>query len=253
MIVVSNGLGTNSTALLVGLKERGIRPDLILFADTGGERPHTYNHLKIMQQWLKRVGFPEITVVKKVDKNGDVLTLEDDCLNKNMLPSVAYGFKTCSQKYKIAPQDKFMNNYSPAKDFWKSGGVITKLIGFDADEPQRAEKDYSCNKYNCQHPLIEWNWGRDECKAAIERAGLPQAGKSSCFFCPNSKPSEIKELNAVYPELMYRCIKMERNAELTTIKGLGRGNFSWENLVKTDDMFPYPDAEMPCGCYDGDE
>jgi len=251
MIVVSNGLGTNSTALLVGLKERGINPDLILFADTGGEKPHTYNHLNIMQGWLKSVDFPQITVVKKVDKNGDILTLEDNCLQKNMLPSIAYGFKTCSQKYKIAPQDKFMNNYGPAKELWESGGKVTKLIGFDADEPQRAEKDYSCNKYNYKHPLIEWNWGRDECKAAIERAGLPQAGKSSCFFCPNSKPSEIKELNAVYPELMDRCIKMERNAELTTIKGLGRGNYSWENLVRTNDMFPYPEPEMPCGCYDG--
>jgi hypothetical protein len=253
MIVVSYGAGTNSTALLVGMKENNETPDLILFADTGGERPSTYKYIELMQIWLKSIGFPEITVVKKVDKNGDILTLEQNCINKKMIPSVAYGYKTCSQKYKIAPQDKFMNNYYPAKEVWKRGDKITKLIGFDAGEPQRALIDYSCKKYGYRHPLIEWNWGREECKEAILRAGLPQAGKSACFFCPNSNPSEIKELNAIHPELMERCIKMEQNAELTTIKGLGRGHFSWENLVKTNDMFEYPSVDQPCGCYDGEE
>ena len=37
MLVVSFGGGTNSTAMLVGMSERGIIPDAILFADTGGE------------------------------------------------------------------------------------------------------------------------------------------------------------------------------------------------------------------------
>ena len=46
--VVSYGSGTNSTAMLVGLHERGEKPDLILFADTGGERPDTYRHKEIV-------------------------------------------------------------------------------------------------------------------------------------------------------------------------------------------------------------
>jgi hypothetical protein len=33
-IAVANGLGVDSTALLVGLMKRGVRPDLNLFADT---------------------------------------------------------------------------------------------------------------------------------------------------------------------------------------------------------------------------
>jgi len=44
--VVSFGGGTNSTAMLVGMWERGERPDAILFADTGGEKPHTYQHAR---------------------------------------------------------------------------------------------------------------------------------------------------------------------------------------------------------------
>lgn len=35
-IVVSYGGGTNSTAMLIAMVLKGIKPDLILFADTGG-------------------------------------------------------------------------------------------------------------------------------------------------------------------------------------------------------------------------
>ena len=251
MIVVSYGGGTNSTAVLVGMYERGINPDAILFADTGGEKPHTYEHIKAMQKWLGKIGFPLITTVKKLDINGDVLTLEQNCLNKKMLPSIAYGYKKCSQKYKAQPQEKWLNNWEPAKVIWKEGRRITKVIGFDADEPQRAAVDHSCKKYNYWHPLIEWDWGREECKEAIARAGLPQPGKSSCFFCPNARPEEIRELNAVYPDLMQRAIDMEKNANLTTIKGLGRGHYAWSDVIATSEMFPYPNQELPCACYDG--
>ena len=250
MIAVSYGGGTNSKAMLIGMHERGIKPDVIVFADTGGERPHTYADIEKMQSWLKSKEWPQIITVKKIDKHGDVLTLEDNCLAKNMLPSIAYGYKTCSQKYKIAPQEKFMNNYEPAKKHWKNGGKITKYIGFDADEPQRAEKDYTCSKYEYKHPLIEWDWGREECKQAIARAGLTQPNKSSCFFCPNSKDTEIREMAANYPDLIERAIAMEKNAELTHIKGLGR-RYAWSDVIATDDMFSYPSQEMPCGCYDG--
>jgi len=39
MKVVAYGGGTNSTAMLIWMYEQGMRPDLILFANTGGENP----------------------------------------------------------------------------------------------------------------------------------------------------------------------------------------------------------------------
>jgi len=250
LIAVSFGGGTNSTAMLIGLKERGIRPDYITFADTGGEKPHTYSHIEDMQLWLKAAGFPEIMIVKKVDKHGDILTLEDNCLQKNMLPSLAYGFKSCSQKYKIAPQDKYFNNLPEVKAHWKVGGKVTKLIGYDTDEGHRTEKDYTDSKYDFWYPMVEWGWSRQDCVDAIDRAGLPQPGKSSCFFCPANRVSEIREMQALYPELIERAVAMEQNAELTQVKGLGR-NYAWSDLIATDDMFPDSYIDMACGCYDG--
>ena len=52
MTVVGYGAGTDSTAMLVGLWQRSVPVDLILFADPGGEQPHTYAYLEIMGRWL---------------------------------------------------------------------------------------------------------------------------------------------------------------------------------------------------------
>ena len=43
-LIVSYGMGVDSTALLVGFAERGIRPDMVLFADVGAEKPETYDY-----------------------------------------------------------------------------------------------------------------------------------------------------------------------------------------------------------------
>lgn len=236
MITVAYGAGTNSTAVLVGLHERVERPDLILFADTGGERPETYEYIKFMSSWCVRNGFPPIVTVRAPNK-----LLEQDCIDRNALPSVAYGFKTCSLRFKKEPQDKWLLNNGMRDSI--------RLVGIDADEMHRA-KEYS----NTRYPLIEWNWGRDECIEAIARAGLPQPGKSACFFCPSSKPREILELGRTHPDLLSRALAMEANAELTSVKGLGR-SYAWRDLVKFNDaqidLFGYT-PEVPCGCYDGD-
>ena len=232
--VVSYGAGTNSTAMLVGLCERGERPDLILFADTGGERPETYRHLDTVSGWCERVGFPMIVTVREME------TLEANCLRRKALPGIAYGIKSCSEHYKGRPQKRWLKEKGITDPwFW---------IGIDAGEAYRA-------KYTeIRYPLIEWDWGRDECVEAITRAGLPQPGKSACFFCPSSKAKEILQLKRQHPALLQRALDMEANADLTMVRGLGR-SFAWFDLVKYDDaqsdMFGFS-PEIPCECFDGE-
>lgn len=249
-VVLSFGGGTNSAAMLVGLHERNESVDLILFADTGGEKPHTYTFINQMNVWLKSIGFPEITVVRKLRKTGEWESLEAECLRRSVLPAIAYGWKTCSQKFKILPQDKFLDRWEPAKDVWAQGGKVTKLIGYDAGEPQRA-KDYTTEKYDLQYPLIEWGWGREECEEAILRAGLPLPGKSSCFFCPYNRKEEILQLQKEYPEHLDRALAIEDKAKpaLVKIKGLGR-RFSWREFLEGQ-VVSEVSTDMPCGCYDG--
>ena len=104
-VICSYGGGTNSTALLIECVKRGIRIDMILFADTGAEKPHTYAYVEYFSKWLVSKGYPAIQVVKAPNK-----TLEQDCFDRKALPSIAYGLKSCSQRFKIQPQDKLVNN-----------------------------------------------------------------------------------------------------------------------------------------------
>ena len=252
MKVLAYGGGVNSTALLVGMTNAGEKVDLITFADTGGERPNTYAYVEMFSKWLVDHGQPQIITVKKVKRDGSIFSLEQDCLDGKILPSIAYGFKACSMKYKAQPQDKYRNNHAGCKKVWKAGGKVDLLIGFDAGEAHRI-KDFDDPKYNTKYPLVDWDWGRDECIKAIQAAGLCSPGKSSCFYCPSMKAHEIKLLNAQYPELAQRALAMEANAECHTIKGLGR-NWAWKDLLATDDMFEdefIQPIDQACGCYDG--
>ena len=231
--IVSFGGGTNSAAVLVGLHKHIIPVDLILFADTGGEQPHTYQFIRTMDDWLAAHGMPQITVVEKYDRSGHRLTLEMECLRSRTLPSIAYGHKRCSQKHKIGPQEKFCNHYPPCRAVWARGEKITRFLGYDAGEMRRYEHSKKFNdtdkKYINRYPLIEdWGWDRSDCVREILAAGLPLPGKSSCFFCPSMKQPEILALKEQYPDLYRRAVAMEDRAmpHLTSVKGLGR-SYAW--------------------------
>jgi len=222
-IVVSFGGGSNSAAVLINMVKHQIIPDEILFSDTGGEHPHTYQFIDVFNQWLISKNFPSIKILKYTNKNGDVLTLEQDCINNNTIPPIAFGWKTCSQKFKIQPIEKYLKAKYPNEK-------IQMWVGFDSGEERRIKANPNENFEN-YYPLIEWGWNREKCIEVIDKAGLPKAGKSSCFFCPNMKLNEILSLPK---DLQDRCISMEKNAtKLAELKGLGR-NKSWTDIINGD-------------------
>ena len=249
--VLHHGGGTNSTALAIELYRRGVRPDAILFSDTKAEKPETYTFIERFDKWLQHRNFPGITIVKA---NG--VDLETDCLTRETLPSVAFGFKTCSQRWKTQPQDKWINSWPMAREAWAEGGKVVKMIGYDAGERHRV-KDYNDDKFIVTYPLVDWGDNRQKCVEIVKSKGF-NPGKSSCFFCPNMRKWEVLALAKSHPDLIQRALAMEANAKsVTTVAGLGR-SYSWTGLIKQDAeqlrLFPVQDEaaeEMPCGCYDG--
>jgi len=258
-LVVAYGGGTNSVAMLCGFLERDIKPELIIFADTGGELPHTYNHIEMMsKKTMEWWGMP-IEIVHKTYKK-EKTTLEGDCLRNKTIPSLAYGRKACSMKYKIDPQKKYMVKWMRSQNL----NEVISAVGYDAGEGHRAI-NIKANTFgkDCAetmwYPLIEWAWRRQECMEAINRHGIPQAGKSSCFFCPSMKLGEIIRLRKEHPEYFQRAIALEENMIVKgRVEGL-RFGVKWSEIVKADDdqlqMFEWLDkhdpAKIPCGCYDG--
>lgn len=261
MNIVSFGGGTNSTAMIIGMYHKNIPIDLILFADTGAEMPETYDFIETFNKWLEDRKLPQIIVVRNVDKDGNLLTLEEECLKCGNLPSIAYGFKRCSLKHKIAPQDKYCNNHKQCIEVWKNGDKVNKYVGFDAGEERRKDNAFAIDlqdkKYKKVYALIDWGWYREDCIKVIQEEGLPLPGKSSCFFCPSMKKQEIKDLRKNHPDLFKRAVDLEENAKdnLITVKGLGR-NWSWKSYIEAEEsqisfcQF-YEENDMPCGCYDG--
>src|ERR1700723_337870 len=90
-LVLSYGMGVDSTAVLVLWWHQGIRPDLIMFADPGAENPQTYAYRQVIDRFLDRVGFPPITVVRYKPGHGHYDTILSDCLIKGMMPSLKHG------------------------------------------------------------------------------------------------------------------------------------------------------------------
>lgn len=228
-LVVSYGMGVDSTALLIGFAERGIRPDAILFADTGSEKPDTYAYGRdIMPAWLRSVGFPQIQTVtykaKRFKNWPPYHSLEENCLTNFTLPSIAFRRnKSCSQKWKISPQDKWVEAWAPAREAWLDGTPVRKTIGYDAGpgdiRRRKLAEKHEDPRFDYAYPLIDWGWDRAKCKAAIRGAGLPVPPKSACYFCPSTQPEELHEMPA---HLLARIVVIEARAQdkLTTIEGL---------------------------------
>ena len=230
-IVVAYGMGVDSTAMLIGLHQRGIRPDLILFADTGGEKPDTYLYAPIIRQWLRDVDFPQFEVVRYKPPIAPYDSLYGECYKNRTLPSLAFRMKSCSIKWKQVPQDRRVQNWEPAQVWWDAGNRVQKLIGFDATETRRRYGDRGNDPlYQHWYPLMDWEMDREACKRLIADAGLPVPVKSACFFCPASKRHEVVQLSYQTPSLhraalvledRYREGKHYRREDAKAVQGLG--------------------------------
>lgn len=128
----------------------------------------------------------------------------------------------------------------------------------DADEIIAVLEERGCG-WSLDHAggLIEariWNWpyviGRYR-PAKVEPLAEMLWKAMETVMAEDMPNAEVSEPG----DLMSRAIAMEANAELTTVKGLGR-RFSWADVVRMDadqaKMFEDHSApEIPCGCYDG--
>lgn len=243
------GAGWDSTALLIEMHRRGLRPDAITFADVGAEKPGTYRFLPLFVQWCADVGFPEplvcvyepqevttnryreatLAVAKRLG-----ITLDDNQIRRlsriygNMvanatLPGLAFGMKSCSLKWKVEAQEPPRTRIPELIAAWHRGERVTKCIGFDCTEDHRTFADGKgmdispCkglpryrDRYEVWYPLRDWGMDRAACGRTIVDAGLPLPPKSACFMCPAMKGIEIEQLKRDEPECYALAIEMER-------------------------------------------
>lgn len=256
LIAVSFGAGVDSTAMLVALKLAGIVPHIITFADTGCEKPPTLAHVDAMNEVLRAWGWPPITICKKVPLARTGYTdLFGNCIKNETLPSLAFGMKSCSIKWKQVPQDQYIMgvtrgpNKRPPHPVWieaqERGDRIVKLIGYDcgpADMRRSVDLADCSDDFDYLYPLQLIGWHRGDCVAAITAVLGPDLVpvKSACFMCPASKVWELFWLAAYYPDMLEEALYLERRALTGRHSRFDEVEFgaTWEELVRNADRFP---------------
>lgn len=241
-IIVSNGVGVDSVALLIELRRRAICPDAIVTALVGrdwygNEHRRFYNYLPVLEAWLAEAGFPPITYVwyemKRQPKHFAYWSLAGNCLANRTLPSISFRRNhSCSLKYKGAEIDRWVTGQYGTRPCYR-------LVGYDLTETRRVARfaarppgqgPRARDVY--VHPLRLWGLDRTDCEGVITAAGLPSPGLSACVFCAAMHPAELDEL---HPEELWLIVILEAHAQinLKQIRGLwGHGERMTEYIVQ---------------------
>lgn len=255
-IAVCFGAGVDSTAMLCLLRQLDIVPAVITFADTGAEKPQTYAHVDRISSVLSRWRWPAIAVVKHVPMARTGYTsLYGNCWNNETLPSLAFGMKSCSLKWKVGPQDQYLKGVSrgpnarPPHQAWtesqRTGIPVLKLIGYDcgpADRRRSRSLNDHADGFDYAYPLQLVGWDRAACVQAIASVLGPDfvPMKSACTFCPASKEWELFWLAAHQPDDLDAALALEYRALTGRHSRFSAVEFGadWETLVRNAERFP---------------
>jgi len=207
--MLSFGAGVQTTALLVLCAEGAwpLRPDAVVFADTGDEKEATYRYLsEVAEPYAHGYGMEIVTLGPEWRAPQYSPDLETYSLGRHMVPGTFT--RWCTARYKVDPLARYRKRVLGAT----KAKPVEAWIGISLDEARRAKDSIDPTEIK-RYPLIELGLSRQDCAAVIERAGLPVPPKSGCWFCPFMRRGQWQQLKREQPELFARALAMERNAK----------------------------------------
>jgi 3'-phosphoadenosine 5'-phosphosulfate sulfotransferase (PAPS reductase)/FAD synthetase len=195
--ILSFGGGLNSTALLVFLIDHKYPLDEVIFADTGGELPETYNYLKIIDSYLSGHGIP-FKIVRS--NNG---TLYECCMRRRVTPSQIWRWST--RDYKITPIYAYYRSLK---------AHVNQYLGIAYEERDRM-RDSGVQYVTNIFPLIDEELTREDCTDIVCLADfdLPMPVRSGCFFCPFNSLSRWIEIYEHHKDLYFKAMMLEENSK----------------------------------------
>ena len=195
--ILSFGAGVNTVALMVLLVRDKAPLDSVVFADTGGETPGTYESVGVARVYLEELGIPFETVQAR-PRGTD---LYGTSIRRRVIPSVQW--RWCTRDFKVNPIHRY---------YKKLGKHINQYVGIAYDEVHRmkdSREDFVTNIY----PLVDLRLSRQDCIDVIIDAGLPVPEKSGCYFCPFNSTERWRQLLDQHPTLFERAIALEENSK----------------------------------------
>lgn len=210
MRILNLGWGVQSFTLAVMAALGDIEPlTAAVHADTTWEKSQTYEFAEIFTPWLKARGVNVVTV-SAGEQPKKATTGQTDCCffstqvidqyqvggEGTCLPAFT-GAKNnikkgqlrrqCTSHWKIDPIRRWVRAHRQGRE------QVHQLIGISLDEAHRmkpAQVKYVTHEW----PLIDKRMTRSDCRAYLEKNGLPIPLKSSCVFCPFHKKTEWAEI-----------------------------------------------------------
>ena len=216
-IVLSYSGGKDSTALLLGLKERGEMPDKIVFADTLMEFPEMYAFIEKVEKYI---GQPII----RTEPDNNFFEWFFGKFTRGKLEGQIRGFPytigTCWYQREA--------KVNPMKPYTDSADVV--YIGYCYGENRsRKEKKYV-------YPLKEWKWTEKKCRQVCKEHGLlnplyEKFDRLGCWMCPKQGRKALKVIQRDYPShwnIIKQLEKISPNGfGLNDTSNLPRDIFTW--------------------------
>lgn len=201
--VVSFSGGKDSTALLLGMLEREMPVDIILFCDTGLEFPHMYEHIDKVEKNIGRkitrlhpakpFEYWMFDHMPKRRSTSDVAKY-DNCAGRSWAGPRS---RWCTETLKRTPLHAF---YRQLKDKYE----IVEYVGIAADEQYRLRRKQNMAAL---HPLVDWNMTEADCLKYCYERGYDWGGlyehfhRVSCWCCPLQSLAELRQLYKHFPDL----------------------------------------------------
>jgi len=205
LVVDSMGAGRQSTAMLaMGIAGELPRPDVVIHADTGWERPKTIAYVdEVIRPRCKAAGIP-FMVVSNGNLREDMLRsareqtrlaspplFMDKGPGKRVSKRVGKLRRQCTGDYKIVPIVRAIRGLLGLRKGQRAAGKfhVVERIGIAAEESKRATGKIEHQWIALQYPLVERGLTTADCIAALERLGWPVPIKSACVGCPFRSPA----------------------------------------------------------------
>lgn len=227
--IVSFSGGKDSTAMLLGMLERKMPIDCVLFCDTGIEFPAMYDHISKVEE---TAGI-KITRVKP-ERSFEYLMLEHHIVCKDGTSKIGFSWagarqRWCTSRLKDEPREKFLRPLRKEYD-------VVEYVGIAADEQFRLERKRNQSESHV-HPLIDWGMTERDCLNYCYERGYDWGGlyehfkRVSCWCCPLQSLEELRQLYNHYPELWAKLKEWDKR----TWRNF-RADFSVEQLEKRFDF-----------------
>ena len=236
--------GKDSTATIILAHEHGEPLDLIIFSEvmfdrkTSGELPEHIDFVKnkaipLFESW----GY-EVRVLHARLNYLDIF-MREPTRGKRAGLGMKTGFPMSgrcqiNRSVKVEPIEKFLKTI---KSEYK------QYIGIAADEPKRLARLEGTNKTSL---LAKYGIKEQAARELCEKYGLLSpvygfAPRGGCWFCPNARRNELKNLRYNHPDLWRRLLDLENMPDL-----IGK---IWNSLEKRsihdwEEAFQQEDAQL---------